>query len=162
MHLFHYLLLLFIVVPVVELSLLLSISGVVGAVRTFVIIIITGIIGAHLAKQQGIKTLNTIKSSLNQGHLPGTEVVDGFIILIAGAVLLTPGFLTDVIGFLLLLPSGRNVFKAWLIKRFTKFLQSGRVKPTFRGYRFETKSRHESDESPDDDVIDVEGKNIDS
>ena len=131
-------------------------------VNTFAVIIITGIIGAYLAKQEGLRTLDKIRKSLSQGHLPGVELVDGLIILVAGAVLLTPGFLTDITGFLLLLPAGRKLFRFWLFRRFSNSLKSGFVKATRGGVNFQskTKSDKRTDQAKNKDVIDVEGKEI--
>ena len=163
MHIIHYLLLLFIVVPVIELLILFKVGGAFGAINTFAVIIITGIIGAYLAKQQGLRTLQKIRASLSAGHLPGVEIVDGLIILVAGAVLLTPGFLTDITGFLLLLPAGRKLLRVVLLNRFTKFIKSGKFSATASGGTFhvgtgtnETIRTHDKKE----EIIDIEGKEI--
>ena len=162
MRLIHYLLILFIVVPVLELFFLFRIGSRFGAINTFLIIIITGIIGAYLAKRQGLKTLHKIRSSLGAGHLPGVEIVDGLIILIAGAVLLTPGFLTDIVGFLLLLPAGRNLVRVLLIKRFSRFLKSGKFTQTSSGrtFRVDTRTSVSMRKQGQGEIIDVEGEEI--
>ncbi len=116
---FRVLLFLFIAVPTVEFLILIHIGGMLGAFGTFTIIILTGIIGAHLAKRQGLKTVRDIRTALSRGHLPAAELVDGVIILIAGAVLLTPGFLTDILGFLLLLPGFRRIVVGLMRRRFS-------------------------------------------
>ncbi len=162
MRIIHYLLLLFIVVPVVELLLLFKIGGAIGAIETYIVIVLTGIIGAYLAKQQGLKILGEIKASLSAGSLPGAEIVDGLIILVAGAVLLTPGFLTDIMGFLLLLPAGRRIFRWWLIKRFTHLIKSGAVKATGSGFTYNYSSSATAENQKDlrEDIIDVESKDV--
>ncbi len=161
---FFNLLLLFIVVPVVELLILFRIGGALGAVTTFTIIVITGVIAAYLAKRQGGLILKKIQSSLAHGKIPTAEVIDGLIILVAGAVLLTPGFLTDITGFLLLLPFGRHLVKLWLIKKFTTLIKSGvRTGSSTGRFSFSAKSKsaNEIGAQKDADVIDIESKPID-
>lgn len=116
---FARLLLLFILIPLVELFILLEISDVIGTGSTILIIIATGFLGAYLAKQEGLRTLFTLRQKMQQGQLPAEELVDGLIILIAGAVLLTPGVLTDLFGFMLLFRPTRKSFKDWLKNRFS-------------------------------------------
>lgn len=109
---FAKLLLLFILVPVAELAIFITLGEKIGLPATLGIIILTAFIGAYLTKSQGLKALNNYQQALAQGKLPHEEVMDGLMILIAGAVLLTPGFLTDAIGFSLLIPPFRKVVKA--------------------------------------------------
>ncbi len=158
---FFNLLLLFIAVPVVELLILFRIGGALGAINTFAVIIVTGVIGAYLAKRQGLMILKKIQSSLAQGKIPTAEVIDGVIILVAGAVLLTPGFLTDITGFLLLLPFGRNLVKLWLIKKFTTLIKSGNRTAAATGrfsFNIKSNSANEPIAHQDIDAIDVESK----
>lgn len=105
---FPILLFLFIFVPLAELFCFLRIGSQIGLPATFAIIVITGILGAWLARVQGLRTLSKFQRSMAEGRLPHEEVIDGVLILVAGAVLLTPGFLTDGIGFLLLVPAFRT------------------------------------------------------
>lgn len=111
---FAKLLALFILVPLVELYLFLAIGGRIGLASTLGIIIFTGILGASLTKSQGARALARFRLASAEGRLPHKEVLDGLLILIAGAVLLTPGFLTDAVGFLLLVPPVRAVIRAHL------------------------------------------------
>ena len=104
---FGRLLLLFITIPVIELALFLTVGEWIGLPITLVIVVITGFLGAWLTKKQGLKVLRGYRQSLSEGRLPHQEVIEGLLILVAGAVLLTPGFLTDAIGFLLLTPPVR-------------------------------------------------------
>jgi len=105
------LLILFITVPAVELLLLIRIGTKIGILPTVAIILITGFLGATLTRIQGLKTLSKYQKALAEGRLPHEEVMDGLMILVAGAVLLTPGFLTDIAGFLLLVPAFRTVVR---------------------------------------------------
>lgn len=105
---FARLLLLFIGIPIIELCLFMMLGSKIGIAPTLLIIVVTGALGAYLTKSQGLKALNNYRAATAQGKLPHEEVLDGLMILIAGAVLLTPGFLTDAIGFSLLVPSIRG------------------------------------------------------
>ena len=111
---FARLFLLFITVPLIELFLFLVIGQKIGILPTFGIILLTGVLGAALARSQGLKVLAKYQQSIAQGRLPHEAVIDGLLILIAGALLLTPGFLTDTIGFLLLAPATRQIVRARL------------------------------------------------
>lgn len=115
---FYKLLLLFTVVPFVELMLLLEVGRVIGVLPTLMVIVITGIIGATLARIQGLSTLNRIRAELQEGRLPADAMIDGVLILAAALVLLTPGFLTDLVGFFLLIPLGRSLIRARLRNYF--------------------------------------------
>lgn len=104
---FGRLLILFITVPVVELALFLTVGDWIGLPITLAVVILTGFLGAWLTKSQGLRVLQRYRQSLSEGRLPHQEVIEGLLILVAGAVLLTPGFLTDAVGFLLLTPPVR-------------------------------------------------------
>ena len=102
--------LLFTIVPVLELYLLIKIGGMIGALNTVLIILVTAIIGASLAKSQGLMVLSQIQQALNEGRLPASELLHGLIILLGGVALLTPGFITDLIGLSMLIPHIREVY----------------------------------------------------
>ncbi|MEN8715840.1 MAG: FxsA family protein [Verrucomicrobiales bacterium] len=106
------LLLLFIGVPVLELCIFMALGNRIGIPTTLAIIVITAVLGAYLTKSQGLKALHKYQAAISSGKLPHEEVMDGLMILIAGAVLLTPGFLTDAIGFSLLIPNVRDIVRA--------------------------------------------------
>lgn len=121
------LLLLFIVVPVVELVLLIEIGQRVGTAATIALIMGTGIVGASLARQQGVNTLARLRKDLDEGRLPAEAIVDGVLILVAAAVLITPGVLTDLFGFFCLIPVCRRVLSRNLKRRFERAVQEGRI-----------------------------------
>ena len=121
------LLLLFIAVPLVELVLLIEIGQRIGTLATIGLIMGTGIVGASLARQQGISTLARLRKDLDDGRLPAEPIVDGVLILIAAAVLITPGVLTDLVGFLCLVPACRQVLKRYLKGRFERAVREGTV-----------------------------------
>ncbi len=105
------LLLLFTVVPLVELYLLITIGGVIGVVPTIAIVIGTGVLGAWLARWQGLAVIRRISDEMADGRIPTDALIDGLLVLVAAAVLLTPGLLTDTAGFVLLVPSSRAVVR---------------------------------------------------
>jgi UPF0716 protein FxsA len=108
---FFRLLLLFTLVPLVELYLLISIGGVIGVAPTIAIVIGTGVLGAWLARWQGLAVLRRISDEMAAGRLPTDALVDGLLVLAAAAMLLTPGLLTDTAGFVLLVPAGRTAVR---------------------------------------------------
>jgi UPF0716 protein FxsA len=112
------LLLLFTVVPLVELFLLVKLGTVVGVGPTIALVIFTGVLGAWLARQQGLGVLRRLRAELAAGRLPAGALIDGLLILVAGAVLLTPGLLTDALGFVLLVPPSRAVVRRMVAARF--------------------------------------------
>ncbi|UCE84062.1 MAG: FxsA family protein [Deltaproteobacteria bacterium] len=119
---FFKLFLAFTLIPFVEIYLLIKIGAQVGAFNTILIVIVTGLLGASLARLEGIKTMTKVRESLNRGELPAEEMLDAMLIFTAGVVLLTPGFLTDLAGLTLLVPKARYWFKRWLRKKFDEWL----------------------------------------
>ena len=105
------LLLLFTIVPLIELYLLIKIGGIIGVVPTIAIVIGTGVLGAWLARWQGLAVLRRISDEVAAGRLPTDALIDGLLILVAAAVLLTPGLLTDSLGFVLLVPPSRALVR---------------------------------------------------
>ena len=115
---------LFLIVPVIELALLLSVGSRIGVGATLAIIIGTAIVGASLTRREGLKTWWRFQDKLTTGAFPNEELLDGLMILVAGALLLTPGFLTDAVGFTLLIPGSRRVIKGWLRQRFSQHIDT--------------------------------------
>jgi len=107
---------LFIAVPVIEIYLLIQVGSVIGAFSTILIIIGTAILGATLLRRQGISTLQRVQSTMQRGEIPAIEMMEGLILLFSGALLLTPGFFTDAIGFIALFPPARRGFIMWGLK----------------------------------------------
>ena len=119
------LILLLTIVPLVELWLLLWISDRTSLLFTVGLVIVTGVLGAALARWQGLRTLTKIQSQLQDGKMPGDALFDGVLILLAAAVLVTPGILTDACGFLLLIPPCRQVVKGILRRGLAGKIQAG-------------------------------------
>ena len=121
------LLLLFILVPAVELALLIEVGRVIGTPGTLGIIVLTGAVGASLARWQGLRVLRDLQVESTAGRLPADSLMDGAIILLAGALLITPGILTDVFGFLCLVPATRELGKRAVRRRFEQAVREGSV-----------------------------------
>lgn len=108
---------LFIVLPVLEMWLLIKVGGVIGALPTVGLVLLTAVIGANLLRSQGLHTLTRAQQRLNSGELPATEMLEGIFLAVGGALLLTPGFVTDAVGFCCLLPALRRGLIAAMLKR---------------------------------------------
>ncbi|MFQ5779803.1 MAG: FxsA family protein [Nitrospiria bacterium] len=117
---FAKLLFLFIAVPFIEIAILIKLGTLIGFWPTIFLQIGTGILGASLAKLQGLLVWGKISLELQSGRIPTGEMINGLLIFAAGIVLMTPGLLTDLAGFALLVPTTRNAFKQWLRKEFKK------------------------------------------
>ena len=98
----------FIIIPIIELAIILKVNSFIGIGWTLGLIIVTAFVGVRLLRQQGISTLVRANQKLQQGQLPAQELAEGFLLALAGALLLTPGFVTDAAGFTLLVPATRK------------------------------------------------------
>jgi UPF0716 protein FxsA len=127
------LLLLFTLVPLVELVLLLVLADKIGWQVTLGVVLGTGVLGASLARWQGIQVWRRAHRELSAGRLPGDALLDGLMVLVAGALLVTPGALTDALGFALLLPPFRTVIKRRLIRQFQSRVRFA-PPPEWRGF----------------------------
>jgi UPF0716 protein FxsA len=124
---FGKLFLLFTVVPLVELYLLIQIGTRIGALPTVAIVIGTGLAGAYLARQQGFAVWMRIQREMAGGRFPAQNLLDGLLLLVAGVVLITPGILTDILGFLLIFPVTRAPIRDRLAARFRRMMDDGTV-----------------------------------
>lgn len=150
------LLLLFLLTPAVELGVLIQVDQLIGFGPTIGLIVATGIAGSYLARREGLNTWRRLNERLQMGDLPGKELVDGVIILVAGALLVTPGVLTDVVGFLGLIPPTRALIRRVLMRRFQSKMQEGSMQVQFgifggaapgpNGPDFDARNEHRSDE----------------
>ncbi len=127
--------LLFVIVPLLELALLIEIGQVVGFLPTMALVVLTGVTGAWLARLEGLKTLWKLRDDLARGQLPGQAIMDGMSILLGGALLLTPGILTDLVGFSLLLPPTRHAIQRRVRERLEQSIQDGAIEMTVLGSR---------------------------
>lgn len=148
------LLALFILVPLAELMLLVEIGRYVGLLPTLALVVATGIVGAWLARRQGLGVLRQVRAEMADGRIPAGPLVDGILILVAGAVLMTPGVLTDLLGFFCLVPAGRRYLKRRIGERLEGAVRRGEVAVTFdvggeRGARPRATGREVRDVTPE-------------
>ena len=145
---FFYLLIIFIILPIIEISIFIQVGGFLGTFNTILIIFLTAAVGVYFVRQQGFRTFQKISSELQNQQIPVQGMFDGLVILVAGILLVTPGFLTDIIGFLGLVPQTR-VFLLGIIKKI--FLQ--RYSNVHKQYK------KDMDETIDGDFIEIEDDN---
>lgn len=121
----HIFLILFLVVPVIEIYVLIQVGSVIGAIPTIILILATAIIGAALLRQQGLSTLARFQSGLASGTLPAKEMIEGILLAVGGALLMTPGFVTDAMGFFCLIPISRMALVHYIMKRSAGKMKAG-------------------------------------
>lgn len=109
--------LLFITVPILEMWLLIEVGTHIGALSTIFLVFLTAAIGLALLRQQGLSTLLRVNEKIEQGQLPASEIIEGVMLAVGGALLLTPGFITDFVGFCCLLPASRKPLASLMLKR---------------------------------------------
>lgn len=150
------LLALFIIVPLVELYLLLRLAAATSVALTFMIVVITGIIGTMLARREGLMAWFRFQSALAEGRMPSREIQDGLMIVFAAALLLTPGLLTDAVGFTLLVPAGRELIRQLVLRRYIRRFNIQVT--TFEGFGTESTQREEPGDGYTIDADAVERK----
>lgn len=117
------LLVVFVGVPFAEIYVLLQVGHAIGVLNTLALLILVSMVGAWLAKREGLGVIRRMQDALNAGRVPGAELVDGFLILLAAALMITPGFLTDIVAIFLLLPPVRAVVRHTLRRRFARRIE---------------------------------------
>lgn len=121
------LILLFTIVPLIELTILIYLGTIIGALYTMLIVVITGMVGAILARYQGLSTLSKIRSNIASGIIPANELFDGAFIVAGGLLLLTPGIITDITGFVLLVPYTRRIIKRLFRSLILRKIETGGI-----------------------------------
>lgn len=134
---FPILLLLFIFVPIIEIGLFIQVGGYLGLWPTIALVLITAFVGASLVRSQGIQTLMSVQTRLQQGELPAQQILEGVMLAVAGVLLLTPGFMTDALGMLVLLPAPRAVIAKYLMSKMVVKSVGGGFHGGFNGQPFE-------------------------
>ena len=127
------LLILFILVPLIELYILIKIGAHLGAFQTVALVVFTALFGIVITRVEGLMKLQQIKQSFSQGIVPAEEMVDGVLIVVAGILLIIPGVLTDLFALALLIPYTRTIFKRWLRHRFDRMVAAGNVRLEYYG-----------------------------
>lgn len=129
---FRILIVLFIVIPAIELWGLIAVGKVIGPWWTVALVILTGVVGAWLAKQQGLQVFRLVQLQLSRGQMPTETLIDGVLVLIGGILLMTPGFFSDAIGLILLIPYTRMIIRHLLKLWLWRLVSSGRIQLFFR------------------------------
>ena len=111
------LLLVFVVVPIAELYTIIKVGGAIGFLNTFGLIVLVAVIGGWLMKREGLRVWRRFNETVAAGRAPTKEIIDGVLVLAAGALMLTPGFITDVFGILMIFPPTRAVFRSYILRR---------------------------------------------
>lgn len=118
--------LLFLIIPIIEIYLLIQVGSVIGALYTILLIVLTAIAGAFLLRIQGIATLRRVQETVARGKVPAMELLEGLMLLVGGALLLTPGFFTDALGFICLIPVLRRfVIRLFLFQKISRMQGQG-------------------------------------
>lgn len=145
-------------VPIIELALLIQIGGYIGVIYTVILVGITGIIGVSLARQQGFQVITRIKKALRKGEVPTDDLIGGLLILSGGIMLLTPGLITDITGFSLIIPGSRKIFIKLLKNRFKDYVKKNFVSDNFTFYK---NKFNDNNENPNDynDYVDINTDN---
>ncbi|MCW8831437.1 MAG: FxsA family protein [Gammaproteobacteria bacterium] len=133
--------LLFVIIPLVELYLIIKVGGYIGAFWTVMIVIGTAIIGVNLLRMQGFNTLRRAQQNMERGAMPAMEMMEGIVLAVGGALLITPGFLTDTLGFICLIPFTRQALIRGFIKRGSMQMHS------FQGHEFHHRQYRDHDQS---------------
>jgi UPF0716 protein FxsA len=142
-------LLVFFVTPIIEMYLLIRVGGYIGALPTIVLVMVTAVVGVALLRVQGLATLTRGLGRLESGELPAREMAEGILLAVAGALLITPGFVTDALGFLLLFPPGRAAVARRMLDRVVVPGQGTRPGgPRESVIEGEFESHTEADENP--------------
>ena len=118
MKIMQILFLFFLIVPFVEIYVLLEVGGLIGAFPTIFLVVFTAALGAWLLRRQGFATWQRFQANLEQGTIPAYEMIEGPILLVGGALLLTPGFFTDILGFACLIPTLRRKIAQYVIENY--------------------------------------------
>ncbi|MBC3765701.1 FxsA family protein [Neptunicella marina] len=148
--------LLFAIMPIIEISLLVNVGEQIGGWNTVAIVILTAILGSYLVRQQGLATLFQAQTKMRSGQLPGQEMAEGLLLVIAGVLLVTPGFITDAFGLLLCLPVTRPAIAKALLSR----MQIRAVYSAQQGFNQQTTQEFYSQQSSEQGDV-IEGEYVD-
>ncbi|TIH17413.1 FxsA family protein [Marinifilum sp. JC120] len=152
----------FVLIPLIDLYILVQIGSEIGTLNAIALCLLTAFVGAALAKSQGVATMQKVQENLNKGIMPAEDILDAILIFLAGLVLLTPGFMTDIFGLLILFPLTRNYFKRMLRSQFENMKKNPNIHVVHHNSEFTAWTNQEQPKRRiDHDVIDVEVENKD-
>ena len=144
--------LLFALLPILEITILITVGEQIGGWNTVAIVVATAFVGAYLVRQQGLSTLLTAQQKMQSGVIPGQEMAEGLLLVISGVLLVTPGFITDIVGFLLCLPVSRPLIAKALLKQLSlKVVQTHTQQNAYSHYQ-----QSKTSEAAQGDIIEGE------
>lgn len=143
---------LFLVIPVIEIFFLIKVGEVIGAFPTIILVVLTAVIGAGLLRQQGLSTLARFQQNMGKGKIPAKEIVEGVLLAVGGALLMTPGFVTDTMGFLCLLPFSRQAIASEIVKRSAHKMKDG-INAQMGGFTYQSYTQSSNPNNDRDDNI---------
>ena len=146
----------FVLIPLIDLYILVQIGSKIGTLNAIALCLLTAFVGAALAKSQGVATMQKVQENLNRGIVPAEDILDAVIIFLSGLVLLTPGFMTDIFGLLMLFPLTRGYFKRWLRKQFENMKNNPNIHVVHHNTEFTAWTNPDQPKQRIDSVIDVE------
>ena len=153
---FSLLLFLFITIPLIEVYLLLNIGGAIGGLNTFLVVIVTGVLGAYFTKVEGRQVLFNIQKKLAQNGIPDKELVEGLLIFIGGVLLVTPGFLTDFLGLSFVFPLTRSIIAHYIRIKFESSMASGNSNFQFYYSSTDSSQSNRPKQNIDGDIVDAQ------
>ncbi len=150
---------LFLVLPIIEIVVLIKVGSdeLLGPLWTIFLVVLTAVVGAFLLRQQGLSTIARLKNNMSQGKIPAQEIIEGVLLAVGGALLMTPGFVTDTMGFLCLLPFSRQFIAKNIMQRSALKMQDG-ISAQMSGFTYEAQSHSPPDSSQKQDSNIVEGE----
>ena len=151
----------FVVIPIFDLYLLVQIGSDIGVINAIGLCLLTAFIGASLARSQGMATMQKVRENMDKGRMPAEEILDAVIIFAAGLVLLTPGFITDTLGLLLLFPLTRGYFKRWMRFQMEEWMKRPNVHMSYHGPEFRAWTNKDQTTHKIEKIIDVKAEDKD-
>jgi UPF0716 protein FxsA len=136
---------LFLIIPIIEIFFLIKVGETIGAFPTIILVVLTAVIGAGLLRQQGLSTLSRLQQNMGKGKLPAQELIEGVLLAVGGALLMTPGFVTDTMGFLCLLPFSRKFIAKKIMKHSAGKFKAG-VNAKMSGFAYSASNNSSSTE----------------
>ena len=155
--------LLFTIVPLIELTLLIKIGTVFGVFHTVALVLITGVIGAWLARDQGLRVIGELQATLGSGKIPTNQIIEGALVLVSAVLLVTPGVITDIIGFLFVIPYTRKIVRDMFKRYFADKIREGAYSGAppggswfyYRSYGAPPPPPRKLNNDDDNDIIDI-------
>lgn len=149
--------LLFVILPIAEIMLLINVSASIGGWNTFFIVVVTAFFGAYFVRQQGFSLLNTMQTKMASGQAPSSEMAQGLLLLVAGVLLITPGFITDIVGFLFTLPFSREPIARFLMSKINlQTIGGAGFGPQAFRHQHDSNSTQHKHQTGEGDIIDGE------